>query len=87
MSSKIIGGYLKSDLLKKEVNPYFSSTLFSNARTCLSVILDNLSISKLYIPSFICKSLIYVIRKKKITYEVYKIDLKFFPIEIFNLDN
>lgn len=87
MSSKIVGGYLKSDLLKKEVNPYFSSTLFSNARTCLSVILDNLSISKLYIPSYICNSLIDVIRKKNIAYEVYKIDLEFFPTEIFNLDS
>lgn len=85
MSSKIIGGYLKSDLLKKEVNPYFSSTLFSNARTCLSVILDNLSISKLYIPSYICNSLIDVIREKNIVYEVYTIDLKLFPKEVFNI--
>ena len=85
MSSKIVGGYLKSDLLKKKVKPYFSSTLFSNARTCLSVILDNLSISKLYIPSYICNSLIDVIRKKNIAYEVYTIDLKFLPTENFKL--
>lgn len=87
MSSKIVGGYLKSDLLKKKVKPYFSSTLFCNARTCLSVILDNLSISKLYIPSYICNSLIDVIRKKNVAYEVYTIDLKFFPTENFELDS
>ena len=85
MHSKIVGGYLKSDLLKKEVNPYFISTIFSNARTCLSVILDNLNISKLYIPSYICTSLIDVIRKKNIDYEVYTIDLRLFPAEIFSL--
>jgi hypothetical protein len=85
MHSKIVGGYLKSDLLKKEVNPYFISTIFSNARTCLSVILDNLNISKLYIPSYICNSLIDVIRKKNIDYEVYTIDLRLFPAEIFSL--
>ena len=86
MSRKVIGGYLKSDLLKKDVKPYFSSTLFSNARTCLSVILDNLSISKLYIPSYICNSLIDLIRKKNIKYEVYQIDLSFLPTRVINLE-
>jgi hypothetical protein len=86
-SKKIIGGYLKSDLLKKEVKPYYNTTLYSNARTCLSVILENLSISKLYMPTYICNSLIDVIKNKNIDYEVYTIDLGFYPTKTLNLSN
>lgn len=87
MSVKIIGGYLKSDLLTKKINPFFKSPIFSNGRTCLSLIIDNLDISKIYIPSYICNSVIDLIREKNLPYEVYYIDLKFRPIQRFELQN
>lgn len=57
----------------------------NSARYCLQYLIKNKNIKKIYLPKYICGSVIDVCNKEKIDIEYYKIDDKFHPVLNFNI--
>jgi len=75
---KEIGGYLElDDLVSHEYHP--SAIALNTARNALVYLAKAKHISKLYIPYFLCDSVVGVCRREGIAYELYHIDESFCP--------
>ena len=76
---KEIGGYIDIDVLIKK--PYYDEGIELNSgRNALLYIIEAQKISKIYLPYFICDSIINVLNVNSVSYEFYKINSKFEPI-------
>lgn len=73
-----IGGYLEMDISKGEV--YHANALALNSgRHCLEYLLMAKQIKKLYIPDFMCDTVVRVCEKCHCQYEYYPIQYDFLP--------
>jgi hypothetical protein len=75
---KSIGGFLGLEhCIKPNGNVYHKSYLLAYGRNCLRVIFDNIKIDKIYIPYYICDSVIDVLDLCGISYDFYNINFNF----------
>lgn len=75
---KEIGGYFELELQSKK--EYHKKALKLNSgRNCFKYILETQKVTKIYIPNYICDSLIEPLKELKINYEFYNIN-KYFEI-------
>ena len=73
---KEIGGYFELELQEKE--EYHKSALKLNSgRNCFKYILEVQKITKVYIPNYICDSIVEPLEELNIKYEFYNIDERF----------
>ena len=73
---KEIGGYFELELSQKE--EYHKEAIkLNSASNCFKYILETQNISKVYIPNYICDSIVVPLVDLKIEYEFYNIDSKF----------
>lgn len=77
---KEIGGYFEIELARGN-NEYHSGAIKLNSgRYCLQYILRAKKFKKIYIPSYICDSILQPIKNENISYEFYSINEYFEPI-------
>lgn len=76
---KEIGGYLSFPLYKGKML-YQRGILLNNARNCLELIIKVKKIKKIYLPTYICDSVLNVCIKNEVKTETYLIDKLFNPI-------
>ena len=81
---KEIGGYFELELDSKKVY-HHSAISLNSGRNALKYILKSQNIKKIYIPNYICNSIIEPIMELSISYEFYNIDDKFEIIKQINL--
>ena len=81
---KEIGGYFELELASKE--EYHASAIKLNSgRNAFKYILKAQNIKKIYIPNFICNSIIETLVELSISYEFYNIDSNFEIIQEIDL--
>ena len=80
---KEIGGYFGLEEFTKS-EYYANSKALNTGRNALVYLLKSRNIKKLYIPYFICDSVINVCKREKIEYEQYHINKDFMPIFDFD---
>jgi hypothetical protein len=81
---KEIGGYFELELQERQ--EYHKKALKLNSgRNCLKYILKTQEVAKIYIPNFICDSMIEPLEELNIEYEFYNIDEKFEIIDNIEL--
>tara|TARA_B110000977_G_scaffold193413_1_gene268369 strand:- start:49 stop:954 length:906 start_codon:yes stop_codon:yes gene_type:complete len=69
---KQFGGYINKNFLrKKKINNKFFTV---NGRSSFEIILRILQPKKIYLPFYICKEIIDILKKNKIDFEFYEID-------------
>lgn len=79
MTQKEIGGYFGlDDFIHKEY--YQGLVALNTARNALLYVLKSRSIKKLYIPFFLCDSILKLCEREGYKYEFYKISRDFMPI-------
>lgn len=83
-SKKEIGGYFELELQKK-VLYHKNAILLNSGRSCLEYILMTKKFRKIYLPHYICDSILEPIKKTDLIYSFYSIDEKFYPQRTFNL--
>ncbi|MAJ13310.1 MAG: hypothetical protein CMD09_04865 [Flavobacteriales bacterium] len=83
---KEIGGYFELELDSKKAY-HHSAISLNSGRNALKYILKSQKIKKIYIPNYICNSIIEPIIELSISYEFYNIDYKFEIIKQINLFN
>ena len=82
---KPIGGFFELELPKPINNFPKNSLQFWCGRASLKFILSQLQISKLYLPAYICDSVLEPLVELNIEYEFYAIDTSFFPSDLLDL--
>lgn len=82
---KEIGGYLEID--KNTYNEYrVNCTSFNTASNALVCFLKNKKINKIYLPYFLCDSIVNKLKKNNIKYVYYHIDKRLYPIIDFKIN-
>ena len=81
---KEIGGYFGLELASKE-EYHTSATKLNSGRNAFKYILKAQNIKKIYIPNFICNSIIEPLVELSISYEFYNIDSNFEIIQEIDL--
>ena len=76
---KAIGGYFGLELNKERVNPHANAIALNTGRNCLEYILLAKKYSKIYVPYFTCDVLLEPLKKNKIEYSFYSVDINFEP--------
>src|SRR5471030_881414 len=77
--SKEIGGFFELEL--NYAQKYHNDAIkLNSARYCLQYILKAKQYNKIYIPYYICDSVLQPIKKENLQYEFYSINDKFEPI-------
>tara|TARA_S200000501_G_scaffold371159_1_gene413689 strand:+ start:6020 stop:6961 length:942 start_codon:yes stop_codon:yes gene_type:complete len=71
---KVIGGYLNLDLSESNYSNDSRNLLLSTGRACLNLILQKEKPKKLYVPYYICDSLLEPILLNKIQFEYYSLN-------------
>lgn len=80
-----IGGYFELENFKgKEF--YQDKLRFNSARKCFSFLMKVKGYNKVYIPDFLCSSIIEECNKEKIVYEIYPISKEFLVPDDFNIN-
>lgn len=75
---KEIGGYIELD--KNEGNELYSNALALNCgRNAFAYLIEAKKYKKVYLPHFLCDSVVEVCIKKNVNYEFYTIDKNFMP--------
>ena len=77
---KPIGGFFELEIPNGKNDYHETPNVFSYGRNCLKVIIDYLKPSRIYIPFYICDTVVKTIQSAKTEYEFYPID------QNFNLD-
>lgn len=79
--SKAIGGFLEieNNLLTSPQEFHPDAIALTSGRSCLNYILSIEAPSLVYIPYYICDTVITLLKNKKINYQFYEIDLNFLP--------
>lgn len=74
--SKEIGGYFELEIEKKGDLLHSNALKLNSARNCLKYILNSKKPNKVYIPVYICNSMLQPLRDCDIEYQFYNIDEK-----------
>jgi hypothetical protein len=77
---KVIGGFFELELPIKGSLYHDAALALTNGRVCFKVLLQRVKPSKVYLPYYICDSLILPLKEAQIPYELYEIDPLFEPI-------
>ncbi len=78
---KPIGGFFELELNYGNEQYHKTQTVLSTGRSCLNLIIKEVSPSKIFLPYYICDSLIEPIANKKINYQFYSLNQKLEPEE------
>src|SRR5215218_6237743 len=82
MGNKPIGGFFELEL-PASGKPYHSKALaLSTGRACIRLMLQNLFISKCYVPYYACETLYDPFRAENISFEFYEINELLEPREL-----
>ena len=84
---KPIGGFLDLDLSGSNYFNDSNQLLLSTGRACLNLILKKVKPEKLYIPYFICDTVLEPILLNNIQFEYYSLDKNFDPKNISSINN
>lgn len=79
---KSLGGYLQVENKSSIKNLYNKSTIYSNARTCIYLIVKELEIKVMHIPYYICSEVIDVLNKLNVVIKYYHLNNEFLPKNI-----
>ena len=73
----MVGGFPKKTFYKKKKKTINTETICLNGRSSFSIILNYVKPSLIYIPFYICNTMLDVLNSLKIKYKFYKIDNSF----------
>lgn len=76
---KEIGGYMGFDLNNLNQFPYPNSRKYNSARSAFGDLLRNLKVESIWIPKFICDTMLKPLEILKINIKFYDLDIKFYP--------
>lgn len=76
---KEIGGYMGFDLNNLNQFPYPSSRRYCSARAAFFDLLQNLDIESIWMPKYICDTMIKPLHMLKINIKFYDLDINFYP--------
>jgi len=82
---KTIGGFYELLLPKKSFDYHQNALALSTGRACLRIILQNLKISKCYVPNYTCNVVLDQFNLERIPYELYNINENMEPINLPNI--
>lgn len=76
--TEYIGGFLgeKNHLKSKEENQYHNCLALTTGRACISYIIKHTNVSKIYVPYYICDSVLQPIIEHNIEYSLYNLNSK-----------
>jgi hypothetical protein len=80
INTKTIGGFFELELPAKGTLYHDSALALANGRVCFKVLLDRTNPSKVYLPYFVCDSLLLPLKERGISYEFYAINPSFDPV-------
>ena len=81
MNNKEIGGFFGLEKLINNCGEFYPDLIHLNTgRNCLLLIVKNKKIGKIYIPLFLCDSIVNLCRKYNIGYEEYNVGKDLMPI-------
>ena len=83
---KEIGGYMGFDLNNLNQFPYPNSRKYSSARSAFLELLLNLEIESIWMPKFICDTMLKPLEILKINIKFYDLDINFYPQIPFELE-
>lgn len=83
---KEIGGYMGFDLNNLNQFPYPNSRKYSSARSAFLDLLQNLEIESIWMPKFICDTMLKPLEILKINIKFYDLDINFYPKTPFELE-
>ena len=83
---KEIGGYMGFDLNNLNQFPYPNSRKYSSARSAFLDLLRNLEIESIWMPKFICDTMLKPLEILKINIKFYDLDINFYPDIPFELE-
>lgn len=86
-NNKEIGGYFGIDFKSSNQFPYPNANKYNSARSALFELVKHLNIKKIWVPKFICDTVIYPLNILNIDIKFYNIDENFFPILTEDLKN
>ncbi|MFA9370783.1 MAG: hypothetical protein ACERIH_03660 [Labilibaculum antarcticum] len=86
MSNREIGGYFELES-RLEFEYYPDFIRLNSGRNCLEYILRARNYKKIYVPAYLCPSILEPVRKLKIEFEFYPINIHLEPLEIRVLEN
>jgi len=82
---KSIGGYFDLELNNFGTYYHDDAVKLNSGQSCFKYILLSLNVNKIYIPYYICDSLISILKNLGISYEFYRVSRTFIPL-IENVD-
>jgi len=83
---KEIGGYMGFDLNNLNQFPYPNSRKYNSARSAFLDLLRNLEIESIWMPKFICDTMLKPLEILKINIKFYDLDINFYPQIPFELE-
>ena len=75
-----IGGYMGFDLNNLNQFPYHNARKYNSARSAFLDLLQNLKVESIWVPKFICDTMLKPL-------EILKINIKFAGVKIKNYEN
>lgn len=74
-----IGGYMGFDLNNLNQFPYHNSRKYNSARSAFLDLLQNLKVESIWMPKFICDTMLKPLEILKINIKFYDLDINFYP--------
>ena len=74
-----IGGYMGFDLNNLNQFPYHNSKKYNSARSAFLDLLQNLKVESIWVPKFICDTMLKPLEILKINIKFYDLDANFYP--------
>jgi hypothetical protein len=74
-----IGGYMGFDLNNLNQFPYHNSRKYNSARSAFLDLLQNLKVESIWVPKFICDTMLKPLEILKINIKFYDLDINFYP--------
>lgn len=74
-----IGGYMGFDLNNLNQFPYHNSKKYNSARSAFLDLLQNLKVESIWMPRFICDTMLKPLEILKINIKFYDLDINFYP--------
>ena len=74
-----IGGYMGFDLNNLNQFPYHNSRKYNSARSAFLDLLQNLKVESIWVPKFICDTMLKPLEILKINIKFYDLDANFYP--------
>lgn len=74
-----IGGYMGFDLNNLNQFPYHKSRKYNSARSAFLDLLQNLKVESIWVPKFICDTMLKPLEILKINIKFYDLDINFYP--------